>query len=68
MAMDAREAAARATAQQLALPIAAEHWPGVLRYHALAAGMAELVMGLPLQRDDESGSVFVPVPPAGASE
>jgi hypothetical protein len=35
----------------------------VLAYLTLASGMAELVMGLPLGVDDESGAVFVPVSP-----
>jgi Protein of unknown function (DUF4089) len=53
----------RANAAALGLPIAAESWPGVLRFLTLAAGMAEQVMGLPLGVHDESGSVFMPVEP-----
>jgi hypothetical protein len=52
-----------AQAALLALPIAAEHRPGVLRYLQLAAGMAPLVMDFPLGPTDESGNVFVPVCP-----
>ena len=49
----------------LGLALAPEHRPGVLRYAALAAGMAERVMGLNLAIHDEAGSVFAPVcPPA----
>lgn len=55
-----------AAAATLGLKIAAEHRPGVLKYFALAASMAELVQGLPLEPHDESGSVFRPVPPQGA--
>ena len=50
------------------LKIAAEHRPGVLQFFALAANMAELVQGLPLEPHDESGNVFQPVPPHGAHE
>lgn len=64
-AADAPEAAVRAAAAQLGLHIPAECLPGVLRFHALAAQMAAQVMGLPLTPADESGSVFLPVPPAG---
>lgn len=52
-----------ATAAALGLHLAAEHKPGVLRYFALASEMADLVQGLPLKPDDESGSVFTPVAP-----
>ena len=49
----------------LGLALATAHRPGVLRYAALAAGMAERVMGLNLAIHDEAGSVFAPVcPPA----
>jgi Protein of unknown function (DUF4089) len=57
------EAAVSANAALLDLHLAAEHRPGVLAFFAFAAGMAELVQGLPLGVDDESGSVFVPVAP-----
>jgi hypothetical protein len=55
-----------AAAAVLGLKIAAEHRPGVLQYFALAAGMAELVQGLPLQTHDEPANVFHPVSPHGA--
>jgi hypothetical protein len=48
----------------LAPPLAPEHRPGVLRYFALAAEMAELVNGLPLAVHDEPAESFVPVGPA----
>jgi len=64
--MDANEAAVRAAAQTLKLPIAADHLPGVLRFFALAAALSEQVMGLPLTPADESGSVFKPVEPEGS--
>jgi Protein of unknown function (DUF4089) len=60
------EAVVTANAAALALPLAAEHKPGVLSFFALAAGMAELVMAQPLTVEDESGSVFEPVPPRGS--
>ncbi len=63
--VDAREAAVRATAAQLGLAITAEQMPGVLRFSALAAQMAEQVMGLPLTPADEPATVFVPVVPQG---
>ena len=47
-----------AAAATLGLKIAAEHRPGVLQFFALAASMAELVQGLPLEPHDESGNVF----------
>jgi Protein of unknown function (DUF4089) len=52
-----------ANAAALDLRIAIEHRPGVAAYFKLAADMAELVMGLPLDPDDESGAVFSPVAP-----
>jgi Protein of unknown function (DUF4089) len=55
-----------AGAHALGLRIAAEHRPGVAAFLALAAAMADLVQGLPLGVEDESGSVFTPVAPAGA--
>jgi hypothetical protein len=55
-----------AAAAVLGLKIAAEHRPGVLHYFALAAAMAELVQGLPLDLHDEPANVFHPVPPHGA--
>ena len=55
-----------AAAATLGLKIAAEHKPGVLQFFALAASMAELVNGMPLDVHDESGNVFVVVPPQGS--
>jgi hypothetical protein len=52
----------------LDLPIAAGHRPGVLRYLQLAAEMAPRVMDFELTPADESGSVFVPVPPAAGAD
>ncbi len=52
-----------ATAVLLGLPLQPAHRPGELQYFALAAGMAEQVMGLPLAVDDEPAEVFVPVGP-----
>ena len=54
-----------AAAATLGLKIAAAHRPGVLQYFALAASMADLVQGLPLELHDEPGSVFHPVAPQG---
>jgi hypothetical protein len=55
-----------AAAATLGLKIAAGHRLGVLQYFALAAAMAELVQGLPLELHDEPANVFHPVPPQGA--
>ena len=57
-----------AAAATLGLKISAAHRPGVLQYFALAAAMAELVQGLPLQVHDEPANVFHPVAPHGAEE
>ncbi len=54
-----------AAAAALALPIAAEHRPGVLRYLQLVAGLAPRVMTFELTESDESGNVFRPVEPRG---
>jgi hypothetical protein len=54
------EASVDATAAALQLPLAPEHRPGVLGFFALAAGMADLVMGLPLTVHDEPAAVFTP--------
>ncbi|MBX3603752.1 MAG: DUF4089 domain-containing protein [Piscinibacter sp.] len=59
------EALVNANAAALELHLAAEHKPGVLAFFALAAGMADLVMGQKLGVEDESGSVFEPVAPRG---
>jgi Protein of unknown function (DUF4089) len=55
-----------AAATTLGLKISVEQRPGVLQFFALSASMAELVNGLPLDVHDESGNVFVVVPPQGA--
>ena len=57
------EAYVDAMAAALALPLAPEHRPGVLRYFELAAGLAELVMAQPLRPDDEPAAVFTPIAP-----
>jgi Protein of unknown function (DUF4089) len=57
------EAYVDAAAATLALPLHAEHRPGVLRYFALAAELAELVMAAPLGPLDEPAPVFVPIAP-----
>jgi Protein of unknown function (DUF4089) len=57
-----------AAAATLGIEIAAGHRAGVLQYFALAANMAALVQGLPLEPQDESGNVFRPVPPHGAAD
>ena len=51
----------------LGLPISPDQRPGVLRYVQLAATMAASVMDFKLTPADESGSVFVPVPPEDTS-
>ena len=56
-------AAVDAAAALLELPLAPAHRPGVLRYYALAAQMAEQVLAVPLERDDEAAGVFRPVGP-----
>jgi hypothetical protein len=58
------EALVRANADALGLRLTPEQMPGVLRYVTLAADMAALVEALPLGRDDEAATVFVPVVPA----
>jgi hypothetical protein len=60
------EAIVAANAAALGLAIAAEHRPGVVAFFALAADMAQLVDGLPLGHEDESGNVFAPVSPREA--
>jgi len=50
-----------ALAATLALPLAPEHRPGVLRYFALADEMAALVNGLSLSVHDEPAEAFVPI-------
>jgi hypothetical protein len=60
------EAIVAANAAAVDLAIAAEHKPGVVAFFALAADMAQLVGGLALGPEDESGSVFAPVSPQEA--
>ena len=55
-----------AAAATLGLNLTQEQRRGVTLYFGLAASMAELVNGLPLDAADESGNVFVPVPPLAA--
>ena len=59
------EAYVDAAAAALALPLAAEHRPGVLNYFALAAGMADLVGAHPLAITDDPAEAFVPIAPRG---
>jgi hypothetical protein len=49
-----------AAAAALALPLAPEHRPGVLRYFALAAGFAAQLETVPLTPHDEPAVNFVP--------
>ncbi len=58
------EAYVDAAAAALQLPLAPEHRSGVLRYFALAAGLAELVSAHPLAITDDPAEAFVPVSPA----
>ena len=57
------EAYVDAAAAALGLPIGAQHRPGTVHYFELAAAMAELVLSLPLDIDDEPAPVFVPIAP-----
>lgn len=57
------EAYVDAAALALRLPLDPAHRPGVLRYFALAAAMAELVEAHPLTLSDEPAPAFVPVSP-----
>jgi hypothetical protein len=66
MTQDEIAAAVDANAALVGLPLADHHRAGVLRYFALAAEMAELVLAVPLGRDDESAAVFRPVAPPEA--
>jgi hypothetical protein len=68
MTPEAIEAYVDAAAAALDLPISAAHRPGVLRYFALAASMAELVNAHALGPADESAALFVPVSPPGAQD
>lgn len=60
---DTIEAYVDAAAAALALPLAPDHRPGVLRYFGLASQMAALVNGLPLAVEDEPAPQFVPLSP-----
>jgi hypothetical protein len=55
-----------AAAAVLELPLSAEHRPGVLRYFALAASMAELVGEHPLAITDDPAEAFVPISPSSS--
>ena len=59
------EAYADAAAAALALPLDPAHRPGVLRYLALAAGMADVLDAVPLAVADEPAGAFVPISPRG---
>ena len=59
---------AEQAAAAVALPLAADHRPGVVLYLRLAAAMAAQVDGLELGRDDEPATVFVPVAPEDLPE
>ena len=61
------EAYVDAAAAALALPLDAEHRPGVLTYFALAAGMADLVGAHPLAITDDPAEAFVPIAPRGSA-
>ena len=61
------EAYVDAAAAALSLPLSAEHRPGVLRYFALAADMAELLAAQPLAITDDPAEAFAPVSPKGGS-
>ena len=64
-AMDSQriEAYVDAAAAVLDLPLAPEHRPGVLAYFALAAGLAESVLAMPLGSADDPAPVFTPIGP-----
>lgn len=49
-----------ATAATIGLPLDPSHRAGVVRYFTIAAAMAELVMTLPLDPQDEPAPVFLP--------
>ena len=63
MSPEAISAYVDAAAVVLEVPLSPEHRPGVVSYFALAAGLAELVMALPLGRDDDPAPAFVPIAP-----
>jgi Protein of unknown function (DUF4089) len=60
MTSDEIERYVDACAAALDLPIAPEHWPGVLRYFALAAAFADDVQAVPMTPHDEPAVNFVP--------
>jgi hypothetical protein len=62
------EAYLEPAAQAVGLTIHPDHRPGVVTYLALAAAMAERVMGFPLGTEDEGANTFQPVPPPAAGE
>lgn len=53
-----------AAAALLALPLSAEHRPGVLRYFTLAASLAEQVAAHPLGVHDDPAEAFTPISPS----
>ena len=57
------EAYVDAAAAALDLPLATAHRPGVLAYFALAAGLADAVMAVPLGAGDEPAPAFMPIGP-----
>lgn len=57
------EAMVDASSALLDLPLDPSHRPGVLRYYALAAQMAQVVLAVPLGPADETGALFRPVEP-----
>ena len=58
------EAYVDAAAATLDLPIAPAYRSGVLRYFALAAEQASLLMAVPLTPADEPAEAFRPIGPA----
>jgi len=58
------EAYVDAAAAAIELPLSPQHRPGVLRYLALAAGMADLIAAHPLTVADEPAEAFVPISPS----
>lgn len=63
MRADQIETYVDAAAAALSLDLAEAHKPGVRRYVALAALMAEQVNGLALGIEDEAAPQFVPIEP-----
>jgi len=62
------EAYVDAAAAALDLKLRPDHRPGVLRFFALAAEMAAVVEGVPLDAHAESAVTFTPVDPRQARE